>query len=255
MKILIRWALKLFTRPFLIRASYLLMILFKPFLRGRNVECPICGSTFRKFLPYGVRSRENVLCPTCLSLERHRLIWLYLVRETDFLSKKRRILHIAPEQCFLKRFRNLPNLDYLTGDLESPIADYHFDLHEIPFDSGSFDLILCNHVLEHVRDDRRVMSEIRRVLKPGGLAILQVPVSHDLSETFEDPSITSPREREKHFGQKDHVRKYGADYPDRLRQAGFEVDPWPVAVRFTPDDISRYRLDAGEILYLASNPG
>jgi SAM-dependent methyltransferase len=254
MKRLIRWALRLFPRPFLIRASYLFMGLFKPFLRGDRVECPVCGSSFGRFLPYGVNSRSNVLCPTCLSLERHRLIWLYLKGQTDFFSHPRRLMHVAPEQCFYPRLRKLVHIDYVTADLESPIADHHFDLHDIPFEADDFDMILCNHVLEHVTDDRKVMSEILRVLRPGGFAILQVPLDSGLDKTYEDPSITDPREREKQFGQKDHVRLYGRDYPDRLREAGFTVGEVPVATTFSPEEIEHYRLAPGEILYIASKP-
>jgi SAM-dependent methyltransferase len=254
MKTLIRLVLRIFPRPFLIRTSYFFMGLFKPFLRGNNVECPVCRSTFRKFLPYGVSSRNNVLCPTCLSLERHRLIWLYLRNQSDFLTKPRKLLHIAPEQCFYNRFKQFSHIDYITADLESPIADFHFDLHEIPFDENSFDMILCNHVLEHVVDDRKVLSEFFRVLRPGGFAILQVPQDSKRESTFEDPNITDAWQREKYFGQKDHLRVYGLDYPARLRESGFIVEERPVSEGFTPDLISRYRLAPDETLYVAIKP-
>lgn len=254
MKSLIRWALRIFPRPFLIRISYLFMGLFKPLLRGNAVECPVCGSTFRKFLPYGVKSRPNVLCPTCLSLERHRLIWLYLLEQSDFSTKPRRLLHVAPEQCFFKRFKQFAQIDYVTADLESPIADFHFDLHDIPFDGNSFDMILCNHVLEHVADDRKVMSEFLRVLRSGGFAVLQVPLEPHREFTFEDPSITDPWQREKFFGQKDHVRVYGRDYPKRLRECGFLVEERLVSDWFDPGMIARYRLAPDETLYIASKP-
>ncbi len=251
MKTLIRWLLRTFPRPFLIRCSYVFMGLMRPFLKGDRVKCPVCEKSFIKFLPYGVNSRANVLCPSCLSLERHRLIWLYLQRETGFLSGPVRLLHVAPEQCLYGRFRKLHQLDYVTGDLESPIADHHFDLHQIPFPDESFDLVLCNHVLEHVNDDRKVMGEILRVLKTSGMAILQVPQDMERDLTYEDASITDPRQREKHFGQKDHVRVFGRDYPDRLRSAGFLVTDWPVSSRYRPEEIERFRLAPGEILYLA----
>lgn len=254
MKTLIRWVLRIFPRPFLIRISYLFMGLFKPLLKGNSVECPVCGSTFRKFLPYGVSSRPNVLCPACLSLERHRLIWLYLEKQSDFMTKPRKLLHVAPEQCFYNRFKQYKHIEYITVDLESPIADYHFDLHEIPFEENSFDMILCNHVLEHVADDRKVISEFQRVLRPGGFAILQVPLESHRESTFEDPSITDPRQREKFFGQKDHVRVYGRDYPERLRECGFIVEERLVSDGFSIEMINRYRLAPDETLYIASKP-
>jgi SAM-dependent methyltransferase len=162
-----------------------------------------------------------------------------------------KLLHVAPEQCFYGRFKKMAHIDYVTADLESPLAEHHFDLHTIPFDQETFDLILCNHVLEHVEDDRRVMGEILRVLKPGGLAILQVPQDPDRDVTYEDPLITGPKEREKHFGQKDHLRLYGRDYSSRLRQAGFNVVEWSVIDHFLPEEIERFRLAPGEILHLA----
>ncbi len=159
---------------------------------------------------------------------------------------------MAPEQCFYKRLKTYDHLDYVTADLESPLAEYHFDLHEIPFTDDSFDMILCNHVLEHVNNDRTVLSEFWRVLRPGGFAILQVPLEPHRELTYEDPSITEPRQREIIFGQKDHVRVYGRDYPDRLREAGFAVQELLVSDRFSAELINRYRLAPDETLYIVS---
>ncbi|EMR04572.1 Rebeccamycin O-methyltransferase [Cesiribacter andamanensis AMV16] len=168
------------------------------FYTGNRVQCPVCDSHFRKFLPYGRKARENALCPNCLALERHRLMWLFLQRKTPFFTKPLRVLHIAPELCFIHRFEQQPNLDYTTADIESPLAKVKMDVHQIPFPEGSFDVVFCNHVLEHVADDGLAMREIRRVLKPGGWGILQIPLFYPLKDTtFEDPSITDPREREK----------------------------------------------------------
>lgn len=218
---------------------------------GSAVRCPVCSHSFRKFLPYGrINPRQNALCPNCLSLERHRLIWLYLQERTDFFGQKQSVLHIAPEACFIKRFEKIHGEQYITADIESPLAKVKMDIHKIPFQDNSFDVVLCNHVLEHVQNDLVAMSEIRRVLKPGGFAILQVPLFSPLSETtFEDPAITDPKEREKAFGQDDHVRKYGKDYSKRIAQAGL------TAVEdnfiFTLDDqkLYRYGLAKGEIIF------
>jgi len=192
------------------------------FYRGKNVTCPVCDSSYRIFLPYGrINTRPNALCPSCLSLERHRLIFLYLREKTDFFTTKKKVLHIAPEACFIPRFEKIHGNGYITADIESPLAKVKMDIHEIPFQENSFDVVLCNHVLEHVRDDIKAMSEIHRVLKPGGFAILQVPFFNPVQEeTFEDNSVTDKREREKIFGQDDHVRKYGHDYSKRIRQSG-----------------------------------
>lgn len=205
-------------------------------------------------LPYGIESRENALCPNCLSLERHRLMWLYLQNKTDFFSRDIKMLHIAPEQCFLGRFKKMPNLDYTTGDLESPLADVKMDVHDIPFQENTFDVVFCNHVLEHVTDDHKSMTEILRVLKPGGWAMLQSPKDPALRVTKEDPSITDPWEREKEFGQKDHVRMYGDDYGDRIEKAGFEVIEDHTVDELGEAESSRYALPKKELLYVGVKP-
>lgn len=246
-----RFLLKHLPRPLLIRLSYVFRRVAPLLYKGDEVECPVCKHGFRKFLPYGsdVAHRENVLCPYCLSLERHRLLWLFLKDKTDFFSEHLRVLHIAPEQCFHGRFKKARNIEYITGDLESPLAEYHFDLHDIPFGADEFDVILCNHVLEHVEDDRRCMSEMYRVLKPGGWAIMQVPIDYSRAETYEDPTITDPLEREKHFWQKDHVRLYGRDYGERLKEAGFEVRCDDYVKTISPELRERFRLQSEELIH------
>ena len=219
------------------------------------MECTICKRSFGKFLPYGLNStsaRDNVLCPYCLSLERHRLFWLYLKQRTDFFTAPKKVLHIAPEQCFYRLFRKQSNLDYTTGDLESPLADIHFDLHKIPLGDDEYDVVFCNHVLEHVADDHQCMTELFRVLKPGGMAIMQVPVDYSREETYEDPSITSPQDREREFWQKDHVRLFGRDYPQRLEKAGFKVEYLDLVKEIEPSLVERYRLQRAEVLYVGS---
>lgn len=245
--------LRTIPRPLLIRLSYLFNKVAPLLLKGDNVKCPVCEHSYSKFLPYGysaISKRSNVLCPNCLSLERHRLIWLYLQQESDFFSKKRKMLHIAPEQCFYKRFRQMKNLDYTTGDLLSPLADVKFDLHDIPFADNTYDVIFCNHVLEHVEDDARCMRELYRVLKPGGFAILQVPIDYQRAKTYEDPSITSAEDREKHFWQKDHVRLFGLDYPQRLTAAGFRVDAVQYPEKIGKEKTAYYRIKEEEILFV-----
>lgn len=252
MKSLYRLALTHLPRPLLIRMSYVFSKVAPILYKGDKVKCPVCEKQFSKFLSYGsdVALRNNVLCPSCLSLERHRLIWLYLKEDTNIFTKKQRLLHIAPEQCFHSRLQNLKNLEYITGDLESPLAEYHFDLHQIPFENNSFDVFMCNHVLEHVKDYHRCAAELNRVLKPGGWGIMQVPIDYSRAETYEDPSIVTPEEREKHYWQKDHLRLFGRDYPDILRKAGFIVEENRLAAQMDPDIIENYRLQKQEILYV-----
>lgn len=146
----------------------------------------------------------------------------------------------------------MTNLNYITADLVSPLADVRMDIQDIPYDEGSFDVVICNHVLEHVDDDIVAMREIFRVLKPGGWAILQVPVDWNRDYTYEDASIVTPKEREKHFGQYDHVRFHGTDYPNRLRSAGFIVDNEDFLQNFTPEEREYHRLPEKEMIWKAS---
>jgi len=236
-------------RPLLIRLSYIARPILALGLKGERYEDPIDGKTFRKFLPYGYgKQRENVLSPSTLSLERHRLLWLYLIKKTDFFSAKSKVLHFAPEQAFYKRFRNMENLDYTTTDLNSPLADVKADICDLPFDDNTYDIIFCNHVLEHIPNDEKAMLELYRVLKPGGMAILQIPQDLNRATTFEDNSITDPKKRAEIFGQYDHVRVYGLDYFDKLRSIGFQVEEVDYTNQLTPEKTDRYRLATGEIL-------
>ena len=214
-------------RPWLIKASYLVKPIIAFYLKGDTYTDPIDGNSFRKFLPYGYSKQlKNALSPSTLSLERHRLIWLFLKNETSFFtsSKKIKTLHIAPEQCFLKIFKKQKNLDYITSDLESPIADVKADICNLPFKDDSFDVVFCNHVLEHIPDDKKAKQELFRVLKKGGFGVFQIPQDMSRENTFEDASITDKEERTKIFGQYDHVRVYGRDYFNKLRSVGFKVE-------------------------------
>lgn len=251
MKKIISWLIRFVPRKYLQRVGGFGVRVIGLFYRGNAVTCPVCETSYRTLLPYGrINPRPNALCPHCLSLERHRLIWLYLKEKTNFFGSKLHVLHIAPEACFIKRFERVHGDTYITADIESPLAKVKMDIHEIPFTENTFDAVLCNHVLEHVRDDIQAMREINRVLKPGGFAILQIPFFNPVPDTtFEDNTITDPRERERIFGQDDHVRKYGHDYPKRIEQAGLQaieddfVNTLPEATR------RKFGLVKGEILY------
>ena len=253
MRKLLKFIVRKVPRIYLIKFSYAFSWIFAAFYKGNKQHCPICDGNFRTFLPYGYtdNNAENRLCPSCLSLERHRLIWLYLKNETKLFTEPMNMLHIAPEQSFYKRFKAIKTLDYFTADLESPLAEYHFDIHEIPFEDNKFDFIMCNHVLEHVDDEFKVTRELYRVLKPGGFAILQVPINLDFNKTYEDKSITTAKEREKHYGQYDHVRWHGLDYPERLEKSGFVVDSLGYIGKFTDEEVEKMRLPKSELLYIA----
>ncbi len=253
---LYRTLLNWIPRPLLIRGSYALRPFLPLFFAGDRFEDPIDGKKYRKLLPYGYGEvqRPNALSPSTLSLERHRLLWLYLSRKTDFLSRAAELLHFAPEQCFYARFKKLPNLRYVTADIDSPLADLSVDVQDLPLEDNRFDWIFCNHVLEHVPDDRKALSELYRVLKPGGTLIAQVPQRFDWEKTLEDPSITDRKERERLFGQYDHLRMYGRDYPERLKEAGFEVRLWDAAAELGEQAVNRYALPKGELLPVALKP-
>ena len=248
---LFKYFLNLIPRPVLIRLSYWVRPLIAIFLRGKTFTDPIDGKRFRAFLPYGYENpRENVLSPSTLSLERHRLLWLYLKNETDFFTKESKVLHFAPEQAFHTRFKKFTHIDYTTTDLNSPLADVKADICNLPFGDNEYDVILCNHVLEHIPDDAQAMRELYRIMKPGGWGIFQIPQDLSREETFEDDSITDKKERARIFGQYDHVRIYGRDYFQKLRDVGFTVVEEDYTQKLAPEDIHKYRLAQGEIIPL-----
>lgn len=203
---------------------------------GNAVECPVCEGTFRSW----VWGDTNGLCPFCESQTRHRLLAMHLKAELAGTGPRIRALHFAPEYCMSRFMRRQPRLEYVTADLYEPGAMLKLDITNIDLPDHSFDLILCSHVLEHIPDDRRAMRELRRVLKPGGVLLLQVPQNNSMATTYEDWSITSRDGRETAFGQWDHVRVYGADFADRLQEAGLDVTRVRLARDLSPE--ARQRL-------------
>ncbi|WP_267740015.1 class I SAM-dependent methyltransferase [Myroides injenensis] len=255
MKKLFKTILNIVPRPILIRLSYIVRPILAWFLKGNTFTDPIDGKSFKTFLPYGyAKQRNNVLSPSTLSLERHRLLWLYLKNETDFFSTPKKVLHFAPEQAFYKRFKKQENLNYTTTDLESPLADVKADICNLPFKDNSFDIILCNHVLEHIPDDTKAMKELYRILRPGGMGIFQIPQDLNRAITFQDDTITDPKERTLIFGQYDHVRVYGRDYFDKLRSIGFIVIEENYTAKLSKAEIEKYCLADGEIIPICFKP-
>jgi SAM-dependent methyltransferase len=196
---------------------------------GNRVYCPCCDNHFHRFIPYGFTQRgpdgptRNSRCPGCGYIDRHRLLWLYIQSHTNIFSDRLKILHFAPEAIIQKKLRSCSNLDYTSADLNSPLAMITLDITNIPYAQSSFDVILCSHVLEHIPDDVTAISELYRILKPDGWALILVPFNAERAETFEDASIVDPKERSRLFGQYDHVRVYGRDFVARLQHAGFTV--------------------------------
>ncbi len=216
--------------------------------RGHGRWCPVCGQSSRKFRQGGSVAREDARCPRCGALERHRLVWLYFAHRTNlFDGQPKRMLHVAPEQCFERRLKERLGAGYLTADLLDPHVMERLDITRIQYPDESFDIIYCSHVLEHVTDDLQAMREFRRVLKRSGWAILLVPITAD--RTFEDPTVVLPSDRLRVFGQEDHVRRYGPDYADRLREAGFEVDVTRVSDIIPADEAARMGLTRVGAIY------
>lgn len=208
--------------------------------RGSRVECPLCHGHFRRFKSH--RGRRHARCPRCGAAERHRLLALFLERETDLLRAPHRVLHFAPEPPVAALLSPRANLEYVSGDLTPGAAMEVMDITSIPRQDASFDVVICNHVLEHVPDDRQAMRELFRVLEPGGTAYLQHPIDPDRASTDEDPSIDDPAEQLRRFGQQDHVRIYGRDHVTRLAEAGFQVKRRPYDDEVPQADRRRYGL-------------
>lgn len=238
---------------------------------GRRHRCPVCECRVRRYLPEGqdvpvLRELEVVggewhpraSCPVCCAGTRTRLVWLYLSRASGLLGRPARLLHVAPEPGLHRRLSRAPNLDYRSGDLDPsryPFAREmrRLDLTALPQPDGYFDALVANHVLEHVARDDLALAEVRRVLRPGGLALLQVPIALRLARTREDPDVRSPEERLCRYGQRDHLRLYGRDYPERLRAAGFAVEPWRAA-DLDPALVEQLLLNPREVVYVARRP-
>ena len=211
--------------------------------RGNRVECPVCQWHGREFLPNGLKQRTNAICPRCGALERHRLLYLYLKDRTDVFVTQMRLLHFAPEPALSRILAASPNIDYITTDLYDPTVMVRTDITDMLFKDNFFDFILCSHVLEHIPDDRRAVQELRRVLRAGGTAIVQVPLQESPeAPTLEDPAVTTPEERQRVFGQRDHVRIYGYDVANRLMDAGFEVNVVTYARELGEAATTRYGL-------------
>jgi SAM-dependent methyltransferase len=224
-----------------------------PWYWGRRVTCPLCGGRFRRFKTFVVDpTYHNLMCPWCQSLERHRLLWLYLRHRTQILTQPLRLLHLASEYCLYQAFRSLPRLNYLTAGLDASFIQVELDLVHTPFKDDLFEMIICCHVLEHIGDDVAALRELRRVLKPGGLAFLQSPLDYRREATFEDATVVTPADRARVFGQRDHVRIYGRDYQDRLTAGGFTVTVDSYVKTLGPELISRYGLIAEDDLYIGT---
>ena len=221
-------------------------------LRGDRVYCACCKSKFKQFAPFGNDRRQNAWCPNCESLERHRLLWMYFENKTNLYSDKVRVLHIAPETVFFHKFKKQKNIDYFPVDIFPhlyPKGTTYLDILDNEIPDNSFDVIICNHVFQYIEDDQKAMTNILKLMPPGGWGIMQVPINTKATQTFEDSSVTDPLERERIFGLKEHVRYYSYDYADKLRSAGFDVTVDDFTASFTDEEIFKYGFFKGDAVY------
>lgn len=248
MKSLVKFLLNFFPRTLLISISNSIKPILNFVFTGSRFRDPINNKSYSYFFPYGYNIvRSFALSPGTFSLERHRLLWLYLKKETNFFNEESSILHVAPEQCFYSNFKSHFK-KYITFDLESPLADIKGDICNLPFNDNQFDYILCNHVLEHVYDDQMAMNEIFRVLKKGGIAILQVPIDYNKEKTLDGRDIDDKKLRNKLFGQYDHLRMYGKDYFKKLNNTGFRSVNVNYLSTLTQEEITKFSIkNAGTI--------
>lgn len=237
-----------------LRKSY-----YRLFHAGSKYECPFCSHSYEAFVPAGFKKkvlkekkvvgggyRLNVICPFCGSGDRERLVFLF-TKENQLIQKQMKLLHIAPEKRLLYFFEKA-GIDYYSADLSNPLAKIRMNIEEINYASNYFDAIICNHVLEHIVDDRKAMKELFRVLTPGGWVILQVPFSQVLQKTLEDSSLKTKAERTKAYGQWDHVRIYGDDFVERLQSVGFEVQKRRMDENLT----NRFALNSDEVIFFCN---
>ena len=252
---LIKWMLNHISRERLQNLATTFSPVITFLYRGDQLEDPIDNRTYKRFLPYGYgNERHNALSPGTLSLERHRALYLYLSRKTDIFTRNLKMLHVAPERSLGNIFKKKSNIDYVSADLLSPWAMVHFDAHAIPYPDNTFDVVIANHLLEHVQDDIRVMSEFYRVMKPGGFGIFQVPLNETIPHTEDDPFINNEEEQHRRFGQKDHVRQYGKDYFERLASVGFKVHNLHLDEALPDIDFNRYGVYFGESIPVCYKP-
>jgi len=219
-----------------------------PFI-GHNYYCPICEKHFRNFIAFSSSQHKFIICPRDGSRKRQRLIWLFMKKYTELFKKSLKLLYVAPVYCFDTRFKKMKHIDYYSIDLFSSFAMYKMDLTKLKFKSKSFDAVICNHVLEHIEDDRLAIKEIYRVLKSGGWALLTVPIDIGLEKTLEDKNIHTAQERLLYYGQKDHLRLYGKDFRERLATAGFDVSQINFSEKLNNQTISHCGLNEEEIIF------
>lgn len=236
-------------------------------VKGTRHQCPYCHRPLSKFMPAGLDVpvlkrlnvvggglRENVKCFVCGSIDRERLIYLYLKRHSSLLEVGGDVLHVSPEAVLMQTLLKNNKVNYVRSNIKASRADLIFDVTQIPLKDDAFDVIIMNHVLEHVDDDIAAMKEVYRVMRQGGFGIFQVPISFELESTLENDDVTTDEQRLATYGQEDHVRLYGLDYISRLESVGFKVKQfdWKTDPKLYPNRHNKYGLIDNEKLFVCS---
>jgi SAM-dependent methyltransferase len=224
---------------------------------GNKTYCPCCNGSFSKFLEVGPK-REPMLCPRCRSNDRDRFFWFYLDKYPNTLQPGMKLLHVSPETIYYKRFNQIPGVDYVAGDKfilqfgsTYPKGTVYLDITDMPeYADNTFDFIFCSHVLEYIKEDHKALRELYRVLKPGGKAIISVPIRFGNYKTLEDPTVTDPKEQEKLYGDTGHLRYYGEDYFERVEAAGFKTEFTPVADFISQEMIQKAVIKPKDVVHL-----
>lgn len=227
-------------------------------------RCWLCGNSIEKFEAAGENNpifldkkilgggyRKNVVCPCCGSLDRTRWVYWVLKNYTDVFEKECTVIHFAPEKQIQVKLENSDNCDYYAGDICRAKGLHKIDVTNMPYADKMADYIIINHVMEHVEDEKKAVSELMRVLKDDGKIIMSFPISM-IQKTFEDVAIVSEEDRDKYYGQKDHVRLYGIDYKERFECYGLEIETFSPRDYLLPDSIEQYGLISGDILLKCS---
>lgn len=231
---------------------------------GSLKQCNICGHNVGKFLPAGIEEevfkhhhiigggyRESCTCPYCGAGDRQRWLYYVLQKKIDLFNASGKILHLAPEKSIQKYIRQNKQIDYYTGDIRPGRAMYVIDITDIQYKDNTFDYAISNHIMEHISDEEKAVSEIKRVLKPSGKWIFSFPVCTDM-KTYEDKTITSPEQRLKAYGQKDHVRLYGYDFAERYERYGLKLQIYSPKNELDDDEINKFGFIKDDIIIVAT---
>jgi len=239
---------QIFSEKKRIKNRLLLYKIFSVFYVGNKYSCNCCGKSFRKFRSKGTKlvTRQNAMCPYCISLERTRTLLFYIEKETNLLNDKLKLLHFAPEWCLIPIFKQAKNLEYYSADINPNYADFQVDITNIPFADATFDYVICSHVLGHVPDEKKAVKEIFRVLKPNGVALVLTIINSNNPHTFETSEANTPEKRLQYYSEQDLLRLHGTDFEQRLKSGGFHVETIDYRKKMGEEIWKKYALGDGK---------